>query len=623
LCGIIGIWSKNIQGLSQLDRMDEAVKSLHHRGPDGSGYKIYSNCAFGHTRLSILDIDERSNQPFCSEDGRYTLVFNGEIYNYQVLRNRLIEEGIQFRTSSDTEVLFQLLIQKGEEALHLLDGFFAFAFYDALENDMLIGRDRLGIKPLIVYEDAKSLIFSSELASLYTFEIDKTLDQEALNAYFAFTYIPAPKTILKYARKLLPGSLIRIKNETLVERNYYKPSAQLSALTYEESKSKIRAGLTASVHNRLVSDVALGSFLSGGLDSSIIAALAIQNKPDLKTFSIGFDHPFFDESKYAIELAKHIGSQHFDFKLNQEDFSENFTSFLDTIDEPFADSSAFAMYMLSIKTKEHVTVALSGDGADELAGGYRKHFAEFQTRQFSTIKKIGLKIAASLGRSLPVSRSGKWGDLNRKLQKLARGLNHSPATRYWNWCQFIPSDDRQKLLGKSYLKLVNPFTHHKFDGLNEVLKADQEMVLPNDMLKKVDLMSMSQGLEVRTPFLAHDFVELMNSLPETYKLNKEGGKRILRDSFGDLLPRSILDRSKKGFEIPIKEWLNHELENLLNGPLFEKEYIQKQGLFETDYLDLIKAKWNDSDFGDRIYLVWALIVFQSWYSRYYPSAKND
>lgn len=238
MCGIIGIWSKNIQSLSQLDRIEKAVQSLRHRGPDGSGYKIYSNCAFGHTRLSILDTDERSNQPFCAEDGRYTLVFNGEIYNYQVLRNELIEQGVQFKTSSDTEVLFHLLIQKGEEALQLLDGFFAFAFYDTLENDLLIARDRMGIKPLIVYEDAKSLIFSSELASLYTFEIDKTIDQEALNTYFALTYIPAPKTILKYARKLLPGSLIRIKNEVIEERTYYLSSTQLSELSYEEAQSK-------------------------------------------------------------------------------------------------------------------------------------------------------------------------------------------------------------------------------------------------------------------------------------------------------------------------------------------------------------------------------------------------
>lgn len=213
--------------------------------------------------------------------------------------------------------------------------------------------------------------------------------------------------------------------------------------------------------------------------------------------------------------------------------------------------------------------------------------------------------------------------MNRKLQKLTLGFNQSSTMRYWNWCQFIASGDRKRLLGQRYRELINPFAHHKFQGMNEVLRADQELVLPNDMLKKVDLMSMSQGLEVRTPFLAHDFVELINSLPEEYKLTKQGGKRILRDSFSDLLPRSILDRPKKGFEIPIKEWLNGELEAFLDGPLFTAEYIQNQGLFEFDYVDSIKGKWNDADFGDRIYLVWALIVFQSWYARYYPSVKND
>jgi len=623
LCGIIGIWSKNIQGLRQLDRIEEAVNGLKHRGPNGSGYKMYSNCAFGHTRLSIIDTDSRSNQPFCSDDERYTLVFNGEIYNYQFLKDNLIAQGVEFRTSSDTEVLFHLLIHKGEDALELLDGFFAFAFYDAKENRVIIARDRLGIKPLIVYEDDDLFIFSSELAPIYKFDINTGIDYEALNAYFSLTYIPAPKTILSCAKKLLPGHLIRLTGNNITERQYYTPEIIPFTADYREAITRVRAQLTKSVRDRLVADVDLGSFLSGGLDSSIVAALAIQKKVDLKTFSVGFDHPFFNESNYASELAKHIGSEHHEFILTKSDFSDNFENFLGIIDEPFADSSAFAMYMLSKKTKENVTVALSGDGADELAGGYRKHLAELRIREAGAVKRIMLKLTASLGRKLPVNRSGKWGDLNRKLQKLAQGLNFSPANRYWNWCQFIPSNDRKQLLGAHYISLNNPFANSDFSDLNEVLRSDQKMVLPNDMLKKVDLTSMSQGLEVRTPFLAHEFVELINSLPISFKLTPSGGKRILKDSFQDLLPTSILERSKKGFEIPIKEWLNNEMIQILDGPLFTSAYLAEQGLFSENYIRKTRLKWNDSTFGDRIYLVWALIVFQSWYARFYSSSKND
>lgn len=617
MCGIIGIWAKNNDGIRQLDFLKSAVHSLDHRGPDEQAYKLYSNCGLGHTRLSIIDTDSRSNQPFLSRDERYALVFNGEIYNYREIRADLEATGIEFRTESDTEVLLELLILKGPAALEELDGFFAFAFYDHLKNELFLARDRMGIKPLLVYEDENVLLFSSELTGFYSFDISKELNEKALNYYFSLTYIPAPFTILKAARKILPGTSLHVSKNGVNEFNYYSAPVVPTKLSYLDAKVAVKNSLKKSVNRRLVADVPLGSFLSGGLDSSIIAALAIQEKPDLKTFSIGFDHPYFDESNYADEVAKFIGSQHTVFKLSKRDFAENLTHFLDAIDEPFADSSAFAMYLLSRKTKDFVSVVLSGDGADELAGGYRKHLAEFHLQNIGLVRKKGLTFLGKLGKEEVQNRSSKWGELNRKLQKINEGIQLSPTSRYWKWCQFISDQDRQKIVKSSLLKLENPSLFKEEEGLNAILLADQALVLPNDMLKKVDLMSMASALEVRTPFLSHQFVELMNSLPIDFKLNKKGGKRILRDSFAELLPKSVLTRSKKGFEIPLKEWLNEEIDSILSGPIFQPEFLTKQGLFNVEGIDELRADWKNKNFGDRIYAVWALIVFQHWYNRHY------
>ncbi len=619
MCGIIGIWAKNKNGISQLDLLESAVLTLNHRGPDHQSYKLYSNCGLGHTRLSIIDKDARSNQPFLSRDERYALVFNGEIYNYTALKLNLEAEGVVFRTKSDTEVLLELLIRKGRAALDELDGFFAFAFYDQLENELFLARDRMGIKPLLVYEDENIVLFSSELTGFYHFDISKELNKKALDYYFSLTYIPAPFTILKSARKILPGHCIFVSKNGIDDQEYYNAHVATSDMTFDEAKAAVKRVLAESVARRLVADVPLGSFLSGGLDSSIIAALAIQKKSDLKTFSIGFDHPYFDESDYASELAKFIGSQHTVFKLSKQDFTENLSNFLDVIDEPFADSSAFAVFLLSRKTKAFVSVALSGDGADELAGGYRKHLAEFRIQKMGRIRKKGVRFLAKLAKRKVQNRSERWGEINRKLQKMDEGIRLTPAARYWNWCQFISDSERQKLIKTTALKLKNPYLLEEKGGINAVLLADQSLVLPNDMLKKVDLMSMASALEVRTPFLAHKFVELINSLPIDYKVNKAGGKRILKASFSDLVPESIINRSKKGFEIPLKEWLDDEIHARLSSPSFQTEYLNKQGLFNAAAISELRRDWSTKNFGDRIYVVWALIVFQHWYMRHYSN----
>ncbi|MDA7804211.1 asparagine synthase (glutamine-hydrolyzing) [Crocinitomix sp.] len=617
MCGIIGIWAKNKSGEEGLDLLESSLNSIKHRGPDFQSFKLYPKVGLGHTRLSILDLNPRSNQPFTSKDNRYSLVFNGEIYNYKTLKNEL--NFTQFETDSDTEVLFHLLIEKGEEALNLLDGFFAFAFYDSQEDTLLVARDSMGIKPLYYYEDDKQFIVASEMHSFFDFEINKELSNNGLNSFFGFTYIPAPYSALSHVNKLLPGYYMRIDTKGRSIVNFKNSVQSKGTISFDEAKTELRRLLEQSVSNRMIADVPLGSFLSGGLDSSIIAALAIKNNPNLKTFSIGFDAAYFDETNYANEVAQKIGSQHTVYHLTQKDFKENFNDFLDAIDEPFADSSAFAMYLLSKNTSQEVKVVLSGDGADELFGGYRKHQAEFSVRNMSSLKRRGIKFVANALKSYRSSRADRFGDINRRIQKMSSGMMMSPKDRYLFWCQFISAVDRKKLLKANFENLDIPNDDIAWKEEDAVLLADQSLVLPNDMLKKVDLMSMAHGLEVRTPFLDVKVVEFANQLPMNYKINGKEGKYILREAFKDLLPESVLKRSKKGFEIPLKEWLNDEIGAILKGPFFSEEYLDKQNLFNHEAIAELSEEWESDQFGDRIYLVWSLIVFQHWWNRYYSS----
>lgn len=618
MCGIVGILNKKTVKINAVDQVSAALKTLTHRGPDASNVVQNGAVTFGHTRLSIIDTSSQSNQPFVSDDQQYMITFNGEIYNYIALREELEAKGVCFKTNSDTEVLFQLLIHEGKEAVNKLDGFFAFAFYAKPNKTILLARDRMGIKPLLVYEDEAQLIFGSELQLFHQFEGVKQIDKEAFNSFLGFTYIPAPATIYTNVKKIRPGECLTIKvgeeKATSQKEKYYQPVVKPFDGTYVDAQQQLYKLLENSVENRMVADVPLGCFLSGGVDSSIIAALAIKNKPTLQTFSIGFDHPYFNEADYANEVAEHIGSNHHVYTLTKKDFKANFSAFLNTIDEPFADSSAFAVYLLAQYTKQHVTVALSGDGADELFGGYRKHYAEYKIKGMNDLKKRGIKGTAKLLKGAKSSRSDKWGDLNRKLQKLAKGLSLSYADRYWDWCSFVSADEREKVVVPAFYKpLENPFKFDENADGNAMLLADQAFVLPNDMLRKVDAMSMANSLEVRTPFLDHKVVEFANSLPFDFKINKEGGKQVLKDAFAHLLPPSVMNRPKKGFEIPIKEWLGDELNEMLNGPLFNKAFIQEQGIFELDTIVNCIKHWNEPDFGDRIYLIWELIIFQHWW----------
>lgn len=415
MCGITGIFAFNLVGKFNKIHVTNATMALRKRGPDFQDIYLSEDVCLGHRRLSIIDTRAVANQPMWDETGRYAIVFNGEIFNYKQLRADLINAGVAFTTESDTEVLLRLFIHRGADCLHLLNGFFAFCIYDRLEETMFLARDRFGIKPLLYVFDEDKFLFASEMKSMLQYGIERNLDYSSLYTYLQLNYIPSPDTIFRNVKKLAPGHSLLIARKKITMAKWYTiPYEQArqteNALTYPQAISKFRKLLNDAVHRRLVADVPLGSFLSGGVDSSVIAALAAKHKPDLHTFSIGYqDEKFFDETRYARLVAKHIRTEHTVFSLTNADLYSHVHNILDYIDEPFADSSAIAVYILSKETRKHATVALSGDGADEMLGGYNKH-AAFYRMMHRGWKERAVVSFENLWKKFPQSRSGTFSN---------------------------------------------------------------------------------------------------------------------------------------------------------------------------------------------------------------------
>ncbi|HZX74101.1 MAG TPA: asparagine synthase (glutamine-hydrolyzing), partial [Cyclobacteriaceae bacterium] len=379
MCGITGIFAFNLVGKFNMINLAPATQSLEKRGPDNQNIYSDSWIGLGHRRLSIIDTSAAGNQPMWDDAGRYAIIYNGEIFNFQELRKELETKGISFVSNSDTEVLLKLYIQEKEKCLNQLNGFFAFCVYDKQEQTFFIARDRFGVKPLLYLFDEDKFLFGSEMKSIMQYGVNKEIDFTSLYTYLQINYIPAPRTIFKNVKKLLPGHYVKVSRGQLDIEQYYsipydREGAEKNNLPYEHAKERLKELMEESVRKRLVSDVSLGCFLSGGIDSTVVAAFASLHKRDLHTFSIGFkDEKFFDETEYATLAAKHLKTGHTVFSLTNADLYKHVHSILDSIDEPFADSSAINVYILSKETRKYATVALSGDGADEMLGGYNKH----------------------------------------------------------------------------------------------------------------------------------------------------------------------------------------------------------------------------------------------------------
>lgn len=627
MCGIAGAFYFHHPTTDISTTAAAVIKQLSKRGPDSNGYLYDFPALLIHTRLAIIDISKAAAQPFSDTTGRYHIVFNGEIFNYKELKQDLIAKDFQFQSQSDTEVLLYSYIAYGTDCLSKLNGFFAFTIYDKQEQSFFIARDRYGVKPLYYFKDDLAFYFSSELKALKKFNVKTIIDKLSLRTYFQINYIPPPFTIFENIYKLEPGQYLKIKSSQFEKKQWYNiipEKSELSLLSYNQAQDKIKELLEDAVKKRLISDVPLGCFLSGGIDSSIITAIASKYSPNINTFSVGYkDEKYFDETYYAELVAKKYKTNHTAFSLSNNDLLGCLYDMLDYVDEPFADSSALAVYILCRETRKKVTVALSGDGADELFSGYNKHSAELQVRNAGLLEKM-IAYGKPLWNLLPASRNSALGNKVRQLQKFSEGYFLSKEERYWRWAGFMNDEESMNLFHPSFFNANNeslfrrrrkPFYTQllsQSNDFNNYLLADQIMVLPGDMLTKVDLMSMANSLEVRTPFLDYRLVDFVNRLPAAYKIDNRMRKKILQDTFKDILPTQLYNRNKKGFEVPLYSWFNNELKSKIENDWLNDKWIIEQGIFNPEKIKELKSRLFSSNPRDSMASIWALIVFQNW-----------
>ncbi len=622
MCGITGIFRYRGAADPRSEQLEHSLRTIAHRGPDHQDTLRDGPLSFGHARLSIIEPGTAGHQPMWDRQGRYAIVFNGEVYNDQDLRNELAGAGKSFRSHSDTETFLEWLVEKGPEGLEQVNGFFAFALWDRQEGSLLIGRDRYGIKPLFYREEEGGLLFASELEALLAYGIPKSIDRTGLQCYLQFTYVPAPLSILEGVRKCLPGEWLKQGPEgaergRLDQGGGEKPWSG----SFDEAVEACRDLLDSAVKDRLRSDVPLGCFLSGGIDSGIITALASKHQKGLPSFSIGYDDPVFDESREAADSATFLGTDHRTMKVGEDRFRKGVENVLEGMDEPFADSSAIPVKLLSEWTREHVKVVLSGDGADELFGGYNKHRAEYMARHPGLKERVAL-MGAPLWKTFPKGKGEGVKEAVRKLDRFASIASLSPEERYWRWASFMQPERVSTLINDPLTSLEMEKDRSflldgaSFDQMSDILRCDRSFVLPNDMLNKLDRMSMAAGLEARVPFLDHRFLRFVESLPAEWRIDGRERKILLKRAFSDLLPAGSMQRPKHGFEVPLADLLRRTSERDIAHYMGEG-FLKEQGVFVPEAVEKEVAAFRKGKSKDNGMAIWSLLVFQKWWSRHF------
>lgn len=620
MCGINGfIQFKKIYDKNRLSNIVHAMnESIVHRGPDHEGIYTDKTCSLGMRRLSVIDL-QGGAQPIWNESHDKLIVFNGELYNYRALKQMLQQEGHIFSTESDTEVVLHGMESYGTGFLKKMEGMFAFAVYDVLEKRWILARDRIGEKPLYYWHSEDFFVFASELKGiLSTGEVPREIDKEALSRYFQLTYIPAPKSIIENVHKLMPSTVMTIDAEGNEEvETYWSLDVDYEDDQYQDynkCKSLLRKKLFQSVEQRMVSDVPIGAFLSGGFDSTIIVGIMSQlaDRP-VNTFTIGFKEKRYDESPLAKIVAKKNKTNHHKLILDEDGLLADLDKILDNMDEPFADSSLLATYAVSKMTKHYVTVALTGDAGDELFAGYNKYLISYYGDLYQQVPKIIRKGLIEPAAKVLPSRSG----IARKVNKVIRA---SDMDIYQKRRQLMSlgfkEDELKRLMLDGYTDPLG-FAEREYEFLknrDEQIKAqymDLKIVLEGDMLAKVDRASMLASLETRVPMLDTNVVELAFKMPTKFKINRKNRKIILKDTFRDLIPEEVFRAPKHGFGVPVEKWL----ETVLKDKLYyyaSPGFIQKQGLFSGQYINhMINMHMEHKE--NRYSELWAFFVFQNWY----------
>ena len=625
MCGIVGVVNSNLRKISRdvLERMNEAIV---HRGPDEDGFFVKENIGLAMRRLSIIDL-AGGQQPIFNRDKTKVIVFNGEIYNFQELRKDLEKEGNRFHTNSDTEVILHLYEKLGVDCLKLLRGMFAIAIWDDVEKALFIARDRVGQKPLLYsHQPNGDLIFGSEFQAILKHpDISREVDYEAIDSYLTYLCVPAPQTAFKQIRKLEPGHWLRWKDGEIETKRYWLPDfSKKIKISREEAEEETLRILREATKLRMISEVPLGAFLSGGVDSSAIVALMAQesDKP-VKTFSIGFEEQDFSELKYAKQVAKHVGAEYNEF-IVKPNALEVLPKLVQHYGEPYADSSAIPTYYVAKETRKFVTVALNGDGGDESFAGYERHAAMRVAEVYHRIPKLFRKLFVEMPTNLvPTSETKK--SRVRDAKRFLQAASLSKTERYFRWMSTFNRDSKEALYTKDFAETVSGnnsievleqwFSRANGSGVvDTTLLTDQMTYLPNDLLVKVDIASMANSLEARSPFLDHKVIEFAASLPESIKMRGIETKSLLKRVAAKLVPKEVVYRRKMGFGVPIGNWFRGEMKDFVKEVLLSETFA-KRGIAKPEVVLRYVTEHIEGK-RDHTFQIWTLLMLELWFQRF-------
>lgn len=630
MCGICGYIHLDKTKRPQEAVLKEMMSTLAPRGPDDEGVFIDRNVALGHRRLSIIDLGT-GHQPMLNEDNSIAIVYNGEIYNFQELREALLKKGHRFLTHSDTEVIIHAYEEYGEDCLKFFNGMYAFAIWDSKKERLFLARDRFGKKPLYYAVFDNQFIFGSELKAVLKHpSVRREIDISALSKYLAYEYIPSPLSIFKNIYKLEPASRLSLKDGVYKISHYWDLSFNRASQAFDlrEAESNLLKLFKESVRKRLISDVPLGVFLSGGIDSSSVVAMMAEliAPKEIKTFSIRFKERSFDESSDARRIAAHFGTDHHEETLNPRVMLDVLPNILDILDEPFADSSIIPTYLVSRFTRKYVKVALGGDGGDELFLGYPSFLAHKLNNYFDRLPRVIRRALLEI-LTMTSPQTLKFIGLKSKAERFLKGLDFPASIRHQAWIgTFLPSE--QKMLFSSNMKLdYDPLKIYeptgafyekaeKADPLDRAIYIYVKTYLTDDILAKVDRASMANSLEVRAPFLDTEFAEFASTIPSGFKLRNFKTKWILKDAVKDKLPKETLAKPKQGFAVPVGKWLKEDLKGLLF-EAFNKAKIEREGIFDYGYIEHSMEEYlaGKSDPGKERE-IWTLFMFEMWYDKW-------
>lgn len=606
------------------------VAALDHRGPDGRGMWTdpAAGVALGHTRLAVLDLSHAADQPMIAEPGPVVLVYNGEVYNFLDIRKGLEQRGAAFKSTGDTAVILESCVRDpGLGGIVSFNGMFALAVWDGRSRTLTLARDRTGVKPLLYAETDGGIVFASEMRALRPALSRLTIDGHAAVQLLTLGFIGAPRTIFREVRRLEPGCLLRWKDgKSTIERWAPPPPTSCAISDIRQAMDQLREDVRHAVVDRLVADVPVGVFLSGGIDSSIVTAMAAQyGSGRVKTFSVGFpSEPAFDETRYAQAVAERYATEHTVLPLTLDDIRNVIPRVLEQLSEPFADSSALPTYLLSQLTRRHVTVALAGDGADELFAGYRRYAAARLLERFGWFGRTPLyRPTRALIESLPTRRETRWGSKISQLKRAINAIDSRAARRYANWMRITPDRVLENVLSvpasevRSHVEFIEQYlwAHRGWppesDDLNCHLRTEWATSLPDDMLMKVDLMSMAHGLEVRSPFLDYRVADLVGPMPSQWKLNGWRKKHLLIEAFRNDLPPLLHDRPKQGFEVPVGPWLRGPLYEMARSLIAEDRVFCDRLFIRGAALGLLDE--HRTGRRDHTSTLWALVALLSWH----------